>query len=1803
MVDPYISALEALDKLGKQKFPTKTKQKQTTAAPSFPTPVAGKSAKREEEATPALRKKLTEEWVEVARPWWQKTADVVLPGAQFRTPPESFIESRVKAGSRTPTLSQRKEPVTEKMGRIAKSFGVGVGESSFALPLADWLGRLSEQQMIRQGKLSPEFAEYTRQTTPEELYPELKGTTGEKVAQKIGELTGAFFPVSGIYGTAGKAALKLLPEAGAAAKAARTFLPGAVSGSIYGSVLAGMEGKPKEEIAKEAAINALLFGGGDAALQVLGKAAASAVRKLRERNVSAPEVETPVGAAKVGNETPKIETERQQVIDFPEVEISKSEIPKVETEQQLTNVNVKAPEVKEVVSPIKMSDKTSTVKTERGTTVKTRYAVVDAEDLVTSHDTLLRPNENYPKELQPRDRSRMASEFQIGQIANKLEPEFLGESFKASEGSPIVGKDLIVESGNARVIALKKLYEENHPNAEKYRSWLIENADRFGINKDELANIKNPVLVRVRETDVDRVKFTKEANESSVASMSASEQAFSDAENLSGNILSLMQPNEAGELLTPENMDFIRAFFQHVVSPNEYGKYMLPDGTISLEGLNRIKNAVFAKAYGDPTVLIKLAESTDSNIKNITNAMVAAAPRFAKIKDAIKNGTLFELDITPEIASAANKLSALREQKMSIQEYLRQMSLIEELSPLAKDILNIFDKNKRSAKKLINIFNTYADIVESLGSPQQMRLFNEKLPTKAEVLEAALRKVSERSEESEKTETSQAALFQDEAVRGSLAASEIKGARKQPELRAEKQTITSTGSVSKPVKRAEIVKYLEEKLIVPIRTKRVALGSRYAGQYDAVQEVIRTQKAEDLDTIAHEVGHHLSKKLDIKPGADPKIEEEVKKLGEQLYPEADVETQLEEGVAQFFRYWLTQPELAKKLAPNFYQSFEALLDSGKVPQLKEVMKEAQQMYHIWFNQGAVERVKGAINSEPYKEKSWLNPAEKAQTLFKDALYPLYKFVKTVYGKEPEFVTQDAYRLARLAMGRMRKATAMLFDGAFSPDGKVVGPSLQEILKPVRSRYDDFRAYITAKRALELFETRRIETGISPDDAYATIKQLENETFKNAFKKLKDYQENLLRHLVDSGILSKEQLETFRALNVDYVPFYRFFGEEQKAGKWSGRRFADLSKGVKKIKGSTRSIIDPIESVVKNTIYFIDLAERNRVGKAIANAADSTEGLGWLIEKIPTPKQVTKFELERIKKDLVDAGIDEEILSEADLKKIAEVFMPVRYARPSEKKENILMVWRSGKPEFYQCHPELYRALEMLDEPSANWFIKLLSFPAKTLRLGAVLNPEFISRNPVRDQLTAFLQSKYGFVPVVDLLKGIVHVFRRTDVYKQWEASGGAMATLTSLDRNYLQGMLRKLLKKQTAKEKALGIAAAPIRFLQYLSESLEEASRVAEFAKGFKKELAKGVPEREARARAAFASREVTLDFSRAGHWGRQANQMIAFFNAALEGASGLKRVFLRDPVGATLRAVTLITIPSIALFARNYSNKKYQQMYEELPRWRKDLYWCIPTADGKIYFIPKPFEAGVLFGSFFERMLEYVKEKDAKAFKDWLESAKSTFSPGIVPTALIPLIEIYGNKSMFTGRPIVPMREQRLLPEEQYGAYTSETAKKVGKMFNVSPRYVEQAVRGYFGGLGMHGLNLLDLLSGKAQEKEQLYELIPFERAFVGAPFKSAESLDVFYDELNTLEKQYATAKEKIKRGEKPSKEEIPDIPKLKQLRAADKYLQYGRQLIRKIQADKTLSSEEKRQKVDFINKQMVNIARKALGKEPLKN
>ena len=361
---------------------------------------------------------------------------------------------------------------------------------------------------------------------------------------------------------------------------------------------------------------------------------------------------------------------------------------------------------------------TSTAMGMDGSSYDFAYEVKSLGDLIASNDAAYGVNPLYPADLQPRDRTREASRQQIENMADDLKPEWLGESAKLSDGAPIIGVDNVVESGNGRTLAINRAYETGK--ADNYRAYIEKYAAEKGW---DISGIDRPVLVRTRLTDTDRVQFTKLANEADVAQYSASERATSDVDRLPD--ASLLKINNDGSINLDGSMDFIRGFVNSLPE-SEKPNILTDDGRLSQSGKQRIESAIMQSAYDDSSLVTRLYENIDDDSKTVLNALLRAAPQLAQLGALVKQGGRHANTLANDLSQAAQKLSDLKANGQTVDDYLNQIQLIDDgLSNGAKQFLNVFDTNKRSAKAISDNIQGEIDRIDSLGDPRQGSLFGD----------------------------------------------------------------------------------------------------------------------------------------------------------------------------------------------------------------------------------------------------------------------------------------------------------------------------------------------------------------------------------------------------------------------------------------------------------------------------------------------------------------------------------------------------------------------------------------------------------------------------------------------------------------------------------------------------------------------------------------------------------------------------------------------------------------------------------------------------------------------------------------------------------------------------------------------------------------------------------------------------------------------------------------------------------------------------------------------------------------------
>lgn len=342
-----------------------------------------------------------------------------------------------------------------------------------------------------------------------------------------------------------------------------------------------------------------------------------------------------------------------------------------------------------------------------------QYEVVDASTLAPTQQK----NEN-----QFRDRDRASSQAQINNIARNLDPRKLASSPTMDVGAPLLaldGKTII--AGNGRSMAIQQAYQEG--GADGYRQFLQDNSAHFGIDQAQLSEMENPVLVRRLTSPVDIAQVAINSNEQGGMRMSDLEQAKVDARRLPS--MDNFVANDDGDINSVDNQYFISQFVKN--QPENVRNELLDSrGNLSQTGVQRMRNAMLYEAYGDSQTLSRLIENTDQGAKNVLNALTSIAPKVAQIQQGIDSGKLSsDVNISKDVIQAVEKYNQLNAQGFKISDYLAQNDFVGDLSPEAREILTIFDENRRSGKRIAQVLGAYFDQAQMQGNLSQASMFGD----------------------------------------------------------------------------------------------------------------------------------------------------------------------------------------------------------------------------------------------------------------------------------------------------------------------------------------------------------------------------------------------------------------------------------------------------------------------------------------------------------------------------------------------------------------------------------------------------------------------------------------------------------------------------------------------------------------------------------------------------------------------------------------------------------------------------------------------------------------------------------------------------------------------------------------------------------------------------------------------------------------------------------------------------------------------------------------------------------------------
>jgi hypothetical protein len=248
---------------------------------------------------------------------------------------------------------------------------------------------------------------------------------------------------------------------------------------------------------------------------------------------------------------------------------------------------------------------------------------------------------------------------------------------------------------NGRVAGLQAAY--NQGTANDYRTALLSD-DLHGVSREVIEGMQNPMLVRVMPMDQVNKNTGDVSNTGAGLTFNFVEQAKNDTNRVD---LSKITFTDNGDVTPQTIRDFVAA-----MPTTEQGNLMGKDGNPTKQAVDRVNAAIFQQAYNNDKLTELAFQAQDEEARNIVRALNMAASK------AIRLGEAGDYDVRPLVNEAVELAINARRNNMSLKDVVAQGDLTA--NPLTKDIVQMFADNPRSAKaigeNLSNLFdNAFAE--------------------------------------------------------------------------------------------------------------------------------------------------------------------------------------------------------------------------------------------------------------------------------------------------------------------------------------------------------------------------------------------------------------------------------------------------------------------------------------------------------------------------------------------------------------------------------------------------------------------------------------------------------------------------------------------------------------------------------------------------------------------------------------------------------------------------------------------------------------------------------------------------------------------------------------------------------------------------------------------------------------------------------------------------------------------------------------------------------------------------------------
>ena len=544
-------------------------------------------------------------------------------------------------------------------------------------------------------------------------------------------------------------------------------------------------------------------------------------------------------------------------------------------------------------------------------------------------------------------------------------------------------------------------------------------------------------------------------------------------------------------------------------------------------------------------------------------------------------------------------------------------------------------------------------------------------------------------------------------------------------------------------------------------------------------------------------------------------------------------------------------------------------------------------------------------------------------------------------------------------------------------------------------------------------------------------------------------------------ISQAEYERMRETYPHYVPTYRAQKNGVGAANFVGAGGANVSKAVKKAKGSFLEVMRVEDSFSNLVSKIVRLERTNELYKNLIDTA------------IVDPDSVA--DMIRVDWDTVDQQAQQQFGLD-DVQAAAENAETTGIQKTKDGYK--LTAWYGGHQVSAYVNEELYRSIAGVTGNLANDLERnllragnALTSPMKTMITG--INPFFAVRNVTRDFPTAVINSISGLGFWRYYAQAATEMMKRSDNWEIYKSLGGTHAGYYNDNQGFAQAMS----KKEGFGAKAVGVMGT-------INEVTEAQTRFAEYLAT----IDRLGDTYENRLLGIKNSAEVTVDFSRKGRYGKVINAWVPYWNPAVQGIDKVVRSVIEAPdvksrwikASKTLGRAALLTVSAEIIQYAVLNALDRDDDWEQLSDRTKDTYYCIPIEKSHTFIkIPKNREWGAVLGTPVMRLLE-ARDGRENPFENYLEtSVIPNFLPPVLPVGVSQYVDIKTNKD-FADRDIVPYAYQEGSKSEQWDSDTSYLARVIGSKlvtgkYSLSPMQIDYIISDYYGDLGEVLMGLAD--------------------------------------------------------------------------------------------------------------------------------